>query len=98
MEAEKEDQDENLVDETDQPHAPVDGVENALKLLMHNATDSRVWLRPHDLYNGVLNLPMKRSLHANVVNGFRCSKLETLVKMFPTKHEVSSSRFRSGGK
>ena len=76
MEAEKENQDENLVDETGQPHAPVDEVDNATGEFgfpppMTCTMESSIW-----------------SLRANAVNGFRCSKLETLVKTFSTQHEL----------
>ena len=58
---------------------PVDEVDNATE---------EFGFAPHDTHNGVFDLPIERTLHANAVNGFGCSKLETLVKTFSMQHEL----------
>ena len=73
--------------EADQPQAPVD---NALKFLVHNATQE-FGFAPRDVYHGVLDLPETREKHAIEVEGFNCSKLKTLVETFTGRGELSNT-------
>jgi len=57
------DQDENMVDETDQPQTAVDEVDNALKILVRNAIEE-FGLIPRDAYEGVFNLHRAKARHA----------------------------------
>ena len=82
-------QDENMVDETYQPHTPVDEVDNALKILVRNATEE-FGFAPRDVYNGVLDLPFARSEHTASVRNFSYSKLKSIVETFSMKHELDN--------
>ena len=82
-----------MVDETDQPHAPVDEVDNALKILVRNATEE-FGFAPRDVYDGVLDLPMMRLQHTASVRIFSYSKLKAIVEMFPMKHELDDPSSR----
>ena len=75
------DQNENMVDETDRPQAPVDEVDNALKVLVRNATED-FGFAPRDVYDAVLDLPLARSDHADAVEKFDYSTLKALVGIF----------------
>ena len=75
------DKDEDMVD------TPVDEVGNALRILVHNATEE-FGFAPRDVYNGVLNLPTTRVQHATAVRNLDCSTLKTLVKTFCAKREL----------
>ena len=76
-----------MVDETDQPHAPVDEVDNALTILVRNATEE-FGFAPRDVYNGVLDLPRERSNHTDAVKNFTSSKLKAIVNTFSTRREL----------
>ena len=76
-----------MVDETDQLRAPVDEVDNALKILVRNATEEFCFA-PRDVYDGVLDLPMMRLQHTASVRIFSYSKLKAIVEMFSMKHEL----------
>ena len=92
------DHDEDMVDETDQPHAPVDEVDNALEIsvdnalgiLVHNATEE-FGFAPRDVYNGVLDLPTMRLQHTALARNFSYSKLKSTVEMFSMEHELDDS-------
>jgi len=75
------DQDRTMADYVGQPQAPVDKVDNALEILVRNATEEFGFI-PRDVYNGVFKLPWTRDEHAAAVKGLRCSELTSLVKAF----------------
>jgi hypothetical protein len=90
------DQDENMVDQPGQPQALVDKVNkvnNALKILMANATEE-FGFAPRDVYHGVLDLPHAREQHDNAVQGFTYSQLGSLVKTFSGSRELSCHSHR----
>ena len=70
------DQGENIVEEVDQPQAPVD---NALKILVHNATEEFCFA-PRDVYNGVLELPNTRKQYVTAMEKLDCSELKAIVE------------------
>ena len=85
------DQDENMVDKTGQPLALVDNtskdladkglVDNALKILVRNATEEFGFV-PVDVYAGVFDLPMTKRRHAIAVKELDYPKLRALFKSF----------------
>ena len=75
------DQDEDMVDEAGQPRAPMDNVDNAFKILVHNATEE-FGFAPRDVYNGVFRLPRTREDHATVLENFDCAELRKIVETF----------------
>jgi len=75
------DQDEDIVDEAGQPRAPIDNVDNALKILVHNATEE-FGFAPRDVYNGVFRLSQTREGHATALENFDCAELREIVKTF----------------
>ena len=84
-------QDEDMVvDETDQPQTPVDEVDKALKILMRNATEEFGFI-PRDAYKGVLNLPAAKNQHAIATMNLDFFKLMTTVKEFSERRGMSST-------
>jgi hypothetical protein len=73
--------DEDLVDQAGQPWARVDNVDDALKILVHNATEEFGYA-PIDVYEGVFHFPRTRERHATAVKNLDCSKLKALVQKF----------------
>jgi len=84
------DQDEEMVDETDQPQTPVDTVDNALKILVRNATEEFGFI-PRDVYKGVFDLPAVKEEHTIAMRSLDCSKLITIVREFSTSRGMSST-------
>ena len=78
------DRDENMAEEAGQPQAPADEVDNALKILVYNATEE-FGFAPRDVYGGVFNLPETKAKHAAAVKEphYLCSRLETFLRTFP---------------
>ena len=84
-------QDEDMVvDETDQPQTPVDEVDNALKILVRNAIEEFGPI-PRDAYKGVLNLPEAKNQHAIATMNLDFFKLTTSVKEFSERRGMSST-------
>ena len=79
------DQDENMIDEAGRPLALVGKVDDALKILVHNATEV-FGFAPRDVYNGIIDLPETRARHRK---RFDCSTLQAIVEMFSYKYELS---------
>jgi len=71
------DQDEDMVDEA----GPMDNVDNALKILVHNATEE-FGFAPRDVYNGVFRLSQTREDHATALENFDCAELREITKTF----------------
>jgi hypothetical protein len=63
-------------------------VDNALKILIHNATEEFGFV-PCDVYNGVLNPSNTKEEHANAREGLNWSRLQTLVQTFSRIRELS---------
>ena len=84
------DQDEDMVDEADQPQTPLDKVDNALKILVRNATEEFGFI-PLDAYQGVFNLPRAKEKHTIAVRSLDCSRLITIVREFSTSRGMSSA-------
>jgi len=77
------DQDENMVvDKVDQL------VDNALKILVRNATEE-FGFAPRDVYNGVFNLSRTRHEH---FRWFRCHALQALVETFAFERRLHDPR------
>jgi len=75
------DQDENMVDETDQPQTPVDKVDNALKILVRNAIEEFGPI-PRDVYQGVLDLPRAKRRHIVAMGKLNYSEIITIDESF----------------
>ena len=89
-------QDENTVDEASQPQVQVDKVDkvdSALKVLVRNATEEFGFV-PRDVYEGVLDLPSVRELHAKALENFDYSALVALVGTFSKKRELQGVSHR----
>ena len=72
------------VDAGAQLQAPVDPAENALKILMANATEE-FGFAPRDVYNGIVDLPNIKHEHDLAMKDLEYSKLMTLSKTFHEK-------------
>jgi hypothetical protein len=69
---------------TSHPQVSVDKaveVENAFKILMHNATEE-FGFAPRDVYNGVFYLLETKGMYAAEVKALTCSDLKTLVQTY----------------
>ena len=84
------DQDEEMVDETGQPQTQVDEVDNALKILVRNATEEFGFI-PRDVYEGVFDLPAVKEQHTIATTNLDFSNLMTTVKEFSENRGISSS-------
>jgi len=83
------DQDEEMVDVTDQPQTPVDEVDNALKILVRNATEEFGFI-PRDVYQGVFDLPGAKRGHIFGMGKPDCSEIITMVREFRVSRGISS--------
>jgi len=75
------DRDEDTVDEAGQPQAPMDNVDNALKILVHNAAEEFGFI-PRDVYDGVLKLHHTRDPHAVALKDLNYTELQGFVQTF----------------
>ena len=78
------DQGELMVDDPDKLRALVD---NALKILLHNAIEE-FGFAPRSVYNGVFSLPNTKGDHVVAVESLRCPDLKDLVGRFSTECEL----------
>ena len=80
-EAEKhKDRDEDMADEAGQSQASMGKVGNALKILVHNATEEFGFI-PRDVYDGVFKLHQTRKQHADaVVEDLNYTELQSFVR------------------
>jgi len=78
------DRDEDTVDEAGQPQAPMDNVDNALKILVHNATEEfeEFGFIPRDVYDGVIKLHQTRDRHAVALRDLNYTELPRFVQTF----------------
>ena len=70
-----------MVDEAGQPQAPMDKVDNALKILVRNAVEEFGFI-PRDVYDGVLKLHQTRDRHAVAVKNVNYTELQSFVRTF----------------
>ena len=78
------DQGELMVDDPDKLRALVD---NALKILLHNAIEE-FGFAPRSVYNGVFSLPNTKGDHVVAVESLKCSDLQDLVGRFSSECEL----------
>jgi len=69
------------------PQASVDNVDDALKILVCNATEEFGFV-PRDVYEGVLDLPTTRSTHAAAVKKLNYTKLNILAEIFSNNPQL----------
>ena len=84
------DQDENMA-EANQLQTPVADtlkMDDALKILVHNATQE-FGFSPRDVYDGVFNFPDAKEEQASAVQKLDYSELKTLAKKFSNKGTLS---------
>jgi len=62
-------------------------VDNALKILVHNATED-FGFAPYDVCNGIFDLPSTKHEHDVVVRVLGCSRLKTVVNTFSENREL----------
>jgi len=84
------DQDQPTADVAGQPPASAGEVDNALKILVRNATEE-FGFAPRDVYGGVFRLPRTRAEHPAAVRRLSCSKLMTIIETFVCYHELDDS-------
>jgi hypothetical protein len=87
------DQDVNMVDDAGQPRALVLKVDNALKILVANATEE-FGFAPRDVYNGVLDLPGMTNRRDRAVDNLKCTELANLVRTFTRSRELDEFSHR----
>ena len=85
----KGDEDENdndveMADEVGQPSPSVD-----FEILVRNATEE-FGFAPHDVYDGVFQLPYTKDQHAKAVEHLEYTELGSLVNAFPQEHRFTS--------
>jgi len=85
--------DKNRANQPDQPRAPVDKVQSALEILVHNATEEFGFI-PRDVYKGVLRLPETKMNHEKAVDALDYPSLVAFVKNFPEKHQIADFSHR----
>ena len=78
-----------MVDEVGQPPALVRTVDNALKILVHNATEE-FGFAPRDVYDGVFQLYETRDKHSAAVEEFDYAKLQETVRSFSQDHGLTT--------
>ena len=83
------DWDEDMVDEVGQPLALVGTVDNALKILVRNATEE-FGFAPRDVYDGVFQLYETRDKHSAAVGEFDHTKLQETVRSFSQDHGLTT--------
>ena len=64
--------------------APMDDMENALKILVCNAVEEFGFI-PRDVYNGILGVDNLKRQHSNVVNSLDYDQLKHIVTSFSTE-------------
>ena len=82
--------DEGMVDEAGQPPAPVDTVDNALEILVHNAIEE-FGLAPRDVYSGLFEPRSTGRLHDNAVRDLDYTEMQKTVRFFSTKCGLDSA-------
>jgi len=83
------DQDKDMVDEVGRPLALTGKVENALKILVHNATEE-FGFSPRDVYDGVFRLCQTRDEHAAAVADLNYTKLREIVRSFSRDRGITT--------
>ena len=82
----------NRADQPDQPRAPEDKMDSALKILVRNATDEFGFI-PRDVYRGVLRLPQTKEDHDDAVKALKYPSLVDFVENFPENRQISDSLY-----
>jgi hypothetical protein len=81
--------DGDSVDQAGQPRAPVDNVDDALKILVHSATEE-FGFAPRDVYEGVFRLPWAKKQQAEAMKSLDYTTLKTLVKAFSESRRIDT--------
>ena len=79
----------DMIDEVGQPLALVGTVDNALKILVHNATEE-FGFAPRDVYGGVFQLYETRDKHSAAVGELDYTKLQETVRSFSQDHGLTT--------
>jgi len=85
------DRDENMVDGTSQQQVSAHDVEEALRILVCNATEE-FGFAPRDVYSGILALPAMRTVHATAVKVLDYSQMRNLVRVFTSEQNSKGPR------
>ena len=72
-----------------QPQAPVDIMDNALNILVHNATEEFGFI-PRVVYSGILNARDTMDQHANAVKQLTYTELQNIVSSFSVNRGLTS--------
>lgn len=87
------DQDTGMGDGKGQSPASPGEVDNALEILVRNATEE-VGFAPRDVYNGVFNLPGAKQAHTATVEGLDYSEPKTIVREFVVSEKLDGFSHR----
>lgn len=87
------DQDVNMGDDTDRSPVSQEEADNAIKILVRNATEEFGFI-PRDVYNGIFDFPTMKREHTEAVRSLDHSQLKIIVREFTVSRKLDEFSHR----